>query len=234
MRLPLLDHGIVYTNELFLRSHPPNPVKPDKVLYAGDGNDPPYDKISAFLELVTLDPSMTKAIADGKLGATLHQLLPITRRAASDMRFWHYLSMVRFPDYVSWRYYDHITGETSRARYLGSLDDNAFARLWWWAELTVSRFAPDPYEITLKASESSEFFHGILRNLCGGNHFLVRSLFRKLFANGNRPSDQFVREVFIKVNGMLVTVAIDALSESDVDALIERIVERKPAHQLSR
>ena len=121
MRLPLLDHGIVYANEPFLRSTPPKPVNPDKSLYSGDGNDPPYDKISAFLELVTLDPSMTKPVADGKLGATLHQLLPITRRAASDMRFWHFLSMVRFPDYVSWRYYDIASGQTNRRRFLGSL-----------------------------------------------------------------------------------------------------------------
>ena len=106
MRLPLLDHGIIYANELFLQRNPAKPAVPDKVLYYGDGNDPPYDKIEAFLELVMLDPSMTKSTADGKLGATLHQLLPITRRAASDMRFWHYVSMVRFPDYVSWRYFD--------------------------------------------------------------------------------------------------------------------------------
>ncbi|HSE41885.1 MAG TPA: DUF6339 family protein [Acidobacteriota bacterium] len=223
MRLPLLDHGIVYANDLFLRANPPKPVKPDKVFYAGDGNEPPYDKISAFLELVTLDPSMTRTVADGKLGATLHQLLPITRRAASDMRFWHYLSMVRFPDYVSWRYYDSLAGQTSRVRYLGTLDENAFARLWWWAELTVSRFTQDPYEITLKACESFEFFHGVLRNLCGGNHFFVRCLYRKLFTNRNRPSDQLVREIFIRVNGSLVTVAIDALSEPDIESLIDRI-----------
>ncbi len=225
MRLPLLDHGIVYANEPFLRSNPPKPVKPDKVLYLGDGNDPPYDKISAFLELVTLDPSMTKLVADGKLGATLHQLLPITRRAASDMRFWHFLSMVRFPEYVSWRYYDIVSGQTNRRRYLGSLDENAFARLWWWAELTVSRFAPDPYEITLNASDSSEFFSGILRNLCGGNHSLIVSLYKKLFAGGTRPSDHLVRDVFVKVNGLFVTVAIDALNEQDVDELIERVMK---------
>jgi uncharacterized protein DUF6339 len=172
---------------------------------------------------VMLDPSMTKSTADGKLGATLHQLLPITRRAASDMRFWHYLSVVKFPEYVSWRHYDEKLGKTNRIRFLGSLDDNAFARLWWWGELTVSRFATDPYEITLKAADSLEFFSGILRNLFGGNHLLVQALYRKFFASDERPQEQMVRETIVKLNGLLVTVAIDALSESDMDVLIDRI-----------
>jgi hypothetical protein len=224
MRLPLLDHGIIYANEQFLQHNPAQPAIPDKVLYAGEGSEPPYEKIEAFLELVMLDPSMTKSTADGKLGATLHQLLPITRRAASDMRFWHYLSIVRFPEYVSWRHYDEKLGKTNRVRFLGSLDENAFARLWWWGELTVSRFAADPYEITLKASDSLEFFSGILRNLFGGNHLLVQALYRKLFAAAERPQEQTVREIIVKLNGLLVTVAIDALSESDMDTLIDRIV----------
>lgn len=222
MKLPLLEHSAAYVDEGFLRMNPPAKPVPDRLIYAGEGAEPSYEKIAAALAEAMKNPVRTAG--EGQLAVSLHQLLAISRRAASDMKFWHYLSIVGYPEYVSWRYFDEKTATTNKARYLGSMPENAFSRLWWWAELTANRFTNEPYEITLKASESLEFVRGVLENLCGGTLLLVKALYTHLFKQG-RPQDQLVKEVFLKINALLVTVSVDSLSEPDVEDLTGSVLQ---------
>lgn len=69
----------------------------------------------------------------------LHATLRLTRREAADRRLWNYLALGVAPDYVVWR---HTTepgkGEAPKVtakRFRGPADSQAFARLWWAAEL---------------------------------------------------------------------------------------------------
>lgn len=77
--------------------------------------------------------------ADGWLAPRLHATLRLTRREAADRRIWNYLALGVAPDYVVWR---HLAARSKDGppkvavrRFRGPADTQAFARLWWAAEL---------------------------------------------------------------------------------------------------
>jgi hypothetical protein len=71
--------------------------------------------------------------ADAWLSPRLHATLRMTRAEAADARLWNYLAMLAAPDYVVWRHSGD--GITRAERFSGSHFVQAFARLWWAAEL---------------------------------------------------------------------------------------------------
>ncbi|MFJ8963892.1 DUF6339 family protein [Lentzea sp. NPDC102401] len=71
--------------------------------------------------------------ADAWLAPRLHATLRMTRAEAADSRRWNFLAMITAPDYVVWR---HKGSEiVPSARFSGPHYTQAFARLWWAAEL---------------------------------------------------------------------------------------------------
>lgn len=80
--------------------------------------------------------------ADAWLAPRLHATLRLTRREAADGRLWNYLALGVAPDYVIWRHTpeqrNESDGEQRRVvatRFRGASYTQAFARLWWAAEL---------------------------------------------------------------------------------------------------
>ncbi|MEU7328285.1 DUF6339 family protein [Streptomyces parvus] len=77
--------------------------------------------------------------ADAWLAPRLHATLRLSRREAADRRIWNYLALGVAPDYVVWR---HLVAKSEDAppkvaarRFRGPAYTQAFARLWWAAEL---------------------------------------------------------------------------------------------------
>jgi hypothetical protein len=80
---------------------------------------------------------------DGVMAIPLHRALPLTRRQAADRRLWAWLGIVRYPHFVAHRWAPgrpDAEGICKRAenRFQGNSVRQAFARLWWSAELTVT------------------------------------------------------------------------------------------------
>ncbi|MFD4942352.1 DUF6339 family protein [Streptomyces sp. NPDC058409] len=78
--------------------------------------------------------------ADAWLAPRLHATLRLSRREAADRRFWNYLALGVAPDYVVWRHLsepkkDGELPKVAADRFRGSAYKQAFARLWWAAEL---------------------------------------------------------------------------------------------------
>lgn len=142
------------------------------------------------------------------------------------MRFWHYVTIVQCPFYVAWRYFDERDGKVNRERYLGVLDGNAFSRLWWWAELTVTG-GRNNYDRTVRGAESGEFIKGAVENLLGGNPDVLHALIDVLFAEKSRPSDALVNGMSTKMNALLVTVAVDALTKEDITRLVMEVYKNE-------
>lgn len=87
---------------------------------------------------VLLDEAMRRfegrrSAADGWLAPRLHATLRMTRAEAADGRIWNFLAMIVAPDYVLWRHKG--TEIATAARFAGPHYTQAFARLWWAAEL---------------------------------------------------------------------------------------------------
>ncbi len=82
-----------------------------------------------------------RASADAWLAPRLHATLRLTRSEAGDKDLWAYLAMVVAPDYVLWRHLPAGDEGARRApvvqasRFVGSSSVQAFARLWWAAEM---------------------------------------------------------------------------------------------------
>ena len=222
MKLPLLEHPGLYVTKEFLSKNPPQPVIPEHIEFLGEGSEPDYGKLKTELERIL--GAFPDAIAsDGAAARVIHESLRLTRREASEMRFWHYLSLVRVPHYVSWRYYDHRTTKTNRNRYIGLLDDNALSRLWWFADLTHDSESPDPYWRMQRTSVSLEFVKGVVENLFGGNRWLVSGLADVLFNGTGRPPETLVKKVFTNANVLMVSVAIDALTRQEVYQIVQQL-----------
>ncbi|MEA5359703.1 DUF6339 family protein [Amycolatopsis sp., V23-08] len=71
--------------------------------------------------------------ADAWLAPRLHATIRMTRAEAAERGLWNYLAMLVAPDYVVWRHKGSEVAETTR--FSGRSDVQAFARLWWAAEL---------------------------------------------------------------------------------------------------
>lgn len=222
MKFPLLEHPGLYITKDFLSKNPPDPVRPERTETLGEGPEPDYERLRTELQQV-MDNASDAAASDGATARVLHQNLKLTRREGSDMRFWHYLSLVKFPHYVSWRYFDPRTGKTNKNRYAGLLDDNALSRLWWFADLTLDPESPDPYWRMQRTAVSLEFVKGVVENLFGGNRWLVSGLADALFNGSGRPPDSLVQQVFTNTNVLLVSVAIDALTRQEVHQLVRQL-----------
>lgn len=79
---------------------------------------------------------------DAKLAPTLHRHLTLTRNQAADAGLWHYLCIIRFDDFVRYRWghvFDPENPSNMEEKFLKAGADiysNALHRLWWAAELT--------------------------------------------------------------------------------------------------
>lgn len=77
--------------------------------------------------------------ADAWLATRLHATLRLNRREAADRKLWNYLALGVAPDYVVWRHMpeprEGQTPQVAATRFRGAHYTQAFARLWWAAEL---------------------------------------------------------------------------------------------------
>lgn len=104
--------------------------------------------------------------ADAWLAPRLHATLRMTRRDAADPALWNYLAMRVAPDYVQWRHrprrahQDGSPAMVTAARYSGPFHSQAFARLWWVAELfrDGSQYIP-----VVVACENQDVLNTVLR-----------------------------------------------------------------------
>jgi hypothetical protein len=72
--------------------------------------------------------------SDRWLSPRLHHALRLSRREASNPGVWRFLAYVGEPSYVRSRWSQNGDGP-ARGRYEGDIHKQAFARLWWGAEL---------------------------------------------------------------------------------------------------
>ncbi|MFJ9829451.1 DUF6339 family protein [Streptomyces sp. NPDC101160] len=98
--------------------------------------------------------------ADAWLAPRLHAILRLTRAEAADPALWNYLALGVAPDFVVWRHRSE-TSKVVNARYFkGPHYKQAFARLWWSAELF--RNGPD-YEPVVVAAGNQDMLNTVLR-----------------------------------------------------------------------
>jgi len=156
--------------------------------------------------------------ADRELASRLHEALPLSRRLASDAGVWRFLAVIRRPDYVRFRWGTEDF-ESTRRRYwsLGTRpDSNAFARLWWIAELTESG---GDYWLTRR----------VLGNTNLANVIFVRSFSRyrpavKAFVEvmGEEGREEIAR-VAKQMHTALSTMPLEGMREAELVDMVEAL-----------
>ncbi|KQX52760.1 MULTISPECIES: DUF6339 family protein [unclassified Streptomyces] len=98
--------------------------------------------------------------ADAWLAPRLHAILRLTRAEAADPALWNYLALGVAPDFVVWRHLSEATKAVNAQYFKGPHYKQAFARLWWSAELF--RNGPD-YEPVVIACGNQDMLNTGLR-----------------------------------------------------------------------
>lgn len=138
------DGYALETSEEFLAADEPGPMFTDKPnAMEGTGHAADLDQLDEIIRNVIESTEPYSTQVDRKLTAALHSTLGIDRRLGSDVRFWAWMGLVRYPQLVAWRWAPGAPREPdgialrSRERFCGSHVRQCFSRLWWAAELTV-------------------------------------------------------------------------------------------------
>ncbi|MER7574513.1 DUF6339 family protein [Streptomyces sp. NPDC126514] len=98
--------------------------------------------------------------ADAWLAPRLHAILRLTRTEAADPGLWNYLALGVAPDFVVWRHLSEAKKSVNARYFKGPHHKQAFARLWWSAELF--RNGPD-YEPVVVACGNQDMLNTVLR-----------------------------------------------------------------------
>ncbi|MER8231978.1 DUF6339 family protein [Streptomyces sp. NPDC094049] len=97
---------------------------------------------------------------DAWLAPRLHAILRLTRAEAADPAAWNYLALGVAPDFVVWRHLSEQKKTVNAQYFKGPHHKQAFARLWWAAELF--RDGPD-YEPAVTACGNQDMLNTVLR-----------------------------------------------------------------------
>lgn len=176
--------------------------------------------------------------ADAWLAPRVHATLRLTRAEAADARFWNFLGLAVAPDYVVWRHLpakgkDGRPPRVAAARFVGAHYTQAFARLWWAAELF--RDGPD-YRPVLVACGNQDVLNTMLR-LDIVDHRPTAQALLSLVEEGVAGVGREVNALAAAANTAASTLMYDVLAADEQDdsgALDEWIEESETAPPVSR
>ncbi|MFS0695834.1 DUF6339 family protein [Streptomyces nitrosporeus] len=176
--------------------------------------------------------------ADAWLAPRLHATLRLTRAEAADAGLWNFLALAVAPDFVLWRHLplgaadDGSPRKINSVRFVGPHYSQAFARLWWSAEMF--RDGPDytPVEI---ACGNQDMINTALR-LAAIDHkptaLALVSVLKGLADDGATRLGDRVNALCTAVNVAGSTLMYEVIAPDDPprhDALTEWIAEAESA-----
>ena len=165
------------------------------------------------------------ASIDPFVAPTVHDALNLSSRHAAREGIWHYLAVVRYPEFVRhrWPYEASERTETSmREKFLGSHRDvysNALHRLWWIAELTHDSDADDEYERTVAALKTQRLANTIFDRDFHRSRPVVEACVDVLAGESN----DVIEEVTYRVNHGFSTVPLEAMPSEEIADRVRKI-----------
>lgn len=204
----------------FLASDNPEPMfasQPEAIV--GTGFHADIEELDELIGNAVEEHERHSVTMDQNLVVPLHRILAIDRRLGSDSRFWAWLGVVRYPDLVAWRWAPgkkpDENGLFLRAaeRFRGGHVRQAFARLWWAAELTVDESGKyDLTEQMLALSGFQDAYEAFF-----GRAFCQYRPALKAFLDivGPRPGGT-VKKAAREFGYALSTRVLEALSEDEI------------------
>ena len=154
-----------------------------------------------------------RAQSDAWLAPRLHSALRMSRAEAAESGIWNFLALRIGPDYVIWRYpgRDPMRPLVAVSRYSGPFHLQAFARLWWMAELF--RDGHD-YGPVVTACGVQDMFHTALRMEVVHHRPIAQALARML-EKGTVRTGREVNALITAVNAAASTIMFEVLAPDE-------------------
>jgi hypothetical protein len=205
-------------------------------------DDLPVIDLPSKVDLSELDQTILGAIEAGVRESALDALLvePLHRTLRgmdealiTDMRIWHWLTVVRYPDLVWLRWRGSVPADPEEGfmlgngrrpvpavRFLGTASinghgRNTFARLFFAAERLIGRAGSD-YDLVRRLFNSQELHLGLSDREYGLLPHVNRVLTRRL---ADLP-DQQVRAGVRNLNALGGSICLDLLDEDGIERLM--------------
>lgn len=217
MRLQRLTRaGRAFVTDAFLSNPEGRLHLPPSVLEPAE-KELPLDDVERLVRTVVRDRRLGDRGIDAFAAVRLRAFFPLPRRAARELGIWHYLSAVAFPEFVRHRFEPDDSGRWNRTRFLGTMHQNAFARLWWAAEHCRDG---DDYSLV-----SHVFEHRLERvfDWSFSWHRPALVAFANVLAN---QSKETIEAAARDLNHALSTITLEALEVKQVERLLGQIVKR--------
>lgn len=168
-------------------------------------------------EVVKSESTGNSHKTDGKLAYAIHSMVNIPRMYAMDTSIWHYLTCIGFPEYVRYRWTNR-SGRVAKERFLGGIKRNAFARLWWAAEILHNE---EDYSLVEDCFEVQDLYEAVF-----GRSLSKYPPAAKVFINSAKgKTRKAIRESAKAINLLLSTFILEDLSESYFQSLIQSQLE---------
>ena len=165
-------------------------------------------------------------IIDSAAGPNVHQLIDISRRQAGDPGIWHWLCVIKFPDFVRYRW-PFTTENAMREKFLKAGADiysNALHRLWWISELTY------------KEDKDGERDYSLTEDVLA-NQTLANKIFDRWFAR-HRPAavicaevllnagvnSDVIEETTLRFREALTKYQLEGMTEDEIEELLREIL----------
>ncbi|WP_344241963.1 DUF6339 family protein [Actinocorallia libanotica] len=168
--------------------------------------------------------------ADAWLAPRLHATLRLTRAEAANRGLWNYLALRIAPDYVFWRHPGRPSKEndriTNRERFSGRITRQAFARLWWAAELFRDGY--DYRSVEIACGKPQDLLNTILSTEIIRHRPTAQALLR-LVADGTVATSDHVNELSKALNAAGMTLVYEVIAPDaplDTDAYRTWVDER--------
>ncbi|WP_162893011.1 DUF6339 family protein [Salinibacter ruber] len=156
---------------------------------------------------------------DGPMAVEVHRALPVTRRHAGDKGIWTYLTCIERPDFLRFRWGEGGSVDSSRVQ---EMRRNAFARLWWSAELTRRNGDYSLTEELWSKTGAQDLFEALIgRNF--SHHRPGISAFIREVGNEDR---EHIRAVAKKLSQALMTVVLETMEEEDIRNMLQYFSKR--------
>ncbi|MFJ6565918.1 DUF6339 family protein [Streptomyces sp. NPDC091292] len=157
-----------------------------------------------------------RTAADAWLAPRLHATLRLTRAEAADPALWNFIALVVAPDYVIWRHLPRkgVSGRQPAAtadRFCGLHYKQAFARLWWAAELFRDG---EDYRPAVTACGNQDVLNTVLR-LDVIDHRPTARAVTRLLEEGTVRTGRDVNALATAVNSAGSTLMYEVLAPDD-------------------
>jgi elongation factor P--beta-lysine ligase len=163
--------------------------------------------------------------ADAWLAPRLHAELRLTRAEAADNGLWNHLALRIAPEYVFFRHLGQPTArknvpKVSRNRFVGAYHTQAFARLWWAAELFRDGY---DYKPAVAACGNQDVLNTVLRMTFVLHRPAAQALLRLVVA-GEAGQGREANALAKAVNAVASTVSFEAIApDADPDTEAHRL-----------